>query len=161
MSSNWNSYRPSKGVWLWSCIGAAALTMIVGFGVGGWVTGGTAQERAQASTEDAVATLAANVCTQQVLASADAASIYKELDEAKTWERRKVLEEAGWTTFGDMDKPVSGAASLCATQILAADIPTQVESTTADAEDDTLNEEPVAHDPEGNGVVEEEMETVS
>lgn len=121
-SNRWSEYRPSKSLWLWSCIGTAALTMVVGFGFSGWVTGGTAQEQADSAKNKAVAELAGTVCSQRVLASADAAGIYESLKGARSWDRRKLLDEAGWTTFGDADSPIDGAASLCAEQVLAADI---------------------------------------
>ncbi|MBX6324016.1 MAG: hypothetical protein IRY94_19535, partial [Rhodospirillaceae bacterium] len=49
----WKAWRPSKGLWFWSCVGASALTMIVGFGWGGWVTGGTASKMATDAAEQA------------------------------------------------------------------------------------------------------------
>src|SRR3546814_20362953 len=70
MMKNWGEYKPTKTVWAWSCIGAAALTMIIGFTAGGWVTGGTATARVEASTGQAVDTLAANISAHQ-LRSAD------------------------------------------------------------------------------------------
>lgn len=159
-SNRWNDYRPNKSVWLWSCVGAAALTMIVGFGFGGWVTGGTAQEQTETATNEAVATLAADICTQRVLASAEAASVYAQLDEARSWERNKLLDEGGWTTFANMDEPVSGAASLCATQILASDIPEATDNATAGA-DASAAEDAIAHDTDANGMVDEEVEGIS
>ena len=36
----WESYRPSKGIWFWSCVACVAATIVIGFGWGGWVTGG-------------------------------------------------------------------------------------------------------------------------
>lgn len=160
LSNRWNAYRPSKPVWLWSCVGAAVLTTIVGFGFGGWVTGGTAQERADTSTHDAVAALAANVCTQRVLASADAVALYSELEAARSWDRRKLLDEAGWTTFGDAGEPVSGAAALCATQILATDMPAATsDAPLADARTG-LENETTAHDS-ATRILQEEAENVS
>ena len=160
LSNRWNDYRPSKSVWGWSCAGAAALTLIVGFGFGGWVTGGTAQERAETSTHDAVAELAADVCAHRVLASADAASVYGELKEARSWERRRLLEEAGWTTFGNADKPISGAADLCATQILAADLPVQAPEAATAGAGASQQGETTAHDPDTQ-VLEDGAEDVS
>jgi len=134
-SNRWSEYRPSKSLWLWSCVGAAAATMIIGFGFGGWVTGGTAQQQAESATKTAVAELAATVCTQRVLASADAVGIYESLKKSRSWDRRKLLDEAGWTTFGEADSPIDGAASLCAEHILAVDIEAlQAEATMAEVD---------------------------
>ena len=160
LSNRWNAYRPSKPVWLWSCVGAGVFTMIVGFGFGGWVTGGTAQERAETSTHDAVAALAADVCTQRVLASANAAALYSELEAARSWDRRKLLDEAGWTTFSDAGEPISGAAALCATQILATEMPASApDAPLADAGTGQASQA-AAHDA-ATRILSEEAKTVS
>ena len=71
-SKGWSEYQPTKVVWFWSCVGAAVLTMIVGFTWGGWVTGGTADEMVEAASEQAVAELAAGICVDRFLAATDA-----------------------------------------------------------------------------------------
>lgn len=113
-------YRPTKTVWFWSSVGVAALTMIVGFTAGGWVTGGTATEQAQASTEQAVATLAANICANRFLAAPDAAHQVTMLKEVDSWKQDSFIEEGGWVTFANMKDPIDGAADLCADKVLAS-----------------------------------------
>src|SRR5690606_17161066 len=113
-------YRPTKTVWFWSCAAVSALTMIVGFTVGGWVTGGTAAEQAQASTEQAVATLAANICANRFLAAPDAAHQVSLLKEVDSWKQDSFIEEGGWATFANMKEPIDGAADLCAEKVLAS-----------------------------------------
>lgn len=120
---NWGQYKPTKTVWFWSCVGASALTMIVGFTAAGWVTRGTAAERAQASTEQAVATLAAGICANRFLAADDAAAKLATLKDMDSWKRDTFIEEGGWVTFASMDEPVDGAAELCASQLATASIP--------------------------------------
>ncbi len=120
MMKNWNEYKPTKTVWFWSGVGAAALTMVVGFTAGGWVTSGTAAERTEASTELAVATLAANICTNRFLAAADADAKLAALKETDSWKQDTFIEEGGWVTFANMEEPVDGAAELCANQLVAA-----------------------------------------
>ena len=48
------NYQPTKTVWLWSMVGVAVLTMVLGFTWGGWVTGGTASDRAEEAASKAV-----------------------------------------------------------------------------------------------------------
>ena len=120
---NWGQYKPTKTVWFWSCVGASALTMIVGFTAAGWVTRGTAAERAQASTEQAVATLAAGICANRFLAADDAAAKLATLKDMDSWKRDTFIEEGGWVTFASMEEPVDGAAELCASQLATASIP--------------------------------------
>src|SRR5690606_37629023 len=63
--ADWNAFKPSKTLWLWSCVGAAVLTMIVGFTAGGWVTEKTSTEQANIASTAAVAQLAASVCAHR------------------------------------------------------------------------------------------------
>ena len=46
LGKRWKEYRPSKRVWFWSCAGCVVATLLMGFGWGGWVTGGTAAQMA-------------------------------------------------------------------------------------------------------------------
>src|SRR5690606_26984117 len=96
------------------------LTMIVGFTAGGWMTSSTAAERTQASTELAVATLAADICSNRFLAAADADAKLAALKETDSWKQDTFIEEGGWVTFANMEKPVDGAAELCASRLMAA-----------------------------------------
>lgn len=123
MMKNWSDYKPSKTLWLWSAVGAAGLTMIVGFTAGGWMTSGTAAERTEASTELAVATLAANICSNRFLAAPDAHAKLAALKETDSWKQDSFIEEGGWVTFANMEKPISGAAEICANRLVAATPP--------------------------------------
>ena|SRR5690554_1817633 len=122
-ANKWSDYRPTKTVWLWSCIGVAAATMIIGFTAGGWVTGGTATERADAATEQAVAQLAAGICANRFLAANDAQAQLAALQETDSWRRDSFIEKGGWVTFTSMESPPSGAAELCAEQLIANQAP--------------------------------------
>ncbi len=124
MMNSWGQYRPTKTVWFWSCVGAAALTMAVGFGAGGWVTGATAAEQVASSTDQAVATLAANICANRILAAPDSQYQLTQLKEVDTWKQDTFIEEGGWVTFANMEEPVDGAADLCVDKILAGNTAT-------------------------------------
>jgi len=116
--TDWNAYKPSKTLWLWSCVGVAVLTMIVGFTAGGWVTEKTATQQAQASSTAAVAQLAANVCAHRFMAAPDAQAALATLKGADSWKRDTMIEKGGWVTFADAKNPVDGAAALCAEKLL-------------------------------------------
>lgn len=126
IGENWSAYRPSKAVWFWSCLGAAVLTMIVGFSWGGWTTNGTATKQAQAAGEQAAAQLAANICVKRFLAAPNAQAQLAELKKTDSWKRDSFVQDGGWVTFANMEKPVSGAAEICADQLASAEIPTSV-----------------------------------
>lgn len=123
IGENWGAYRPSKAVWFWSCIGAAVLTIIVGFSWGGWVTGGTATKQAAASGEKGAAQLAADICVNHFLNAPDATAKLAELKKIDAWKRNSFVSEGGWVTFAKMEKPVTGAAEICAAQLASAELP--------------------------------------
>jgi hypothetical protein len=57
----------------------AAVTMIVGFNWGGWVTGGTAKEMTQRSASSAVVSVLSPICVDKFQRSVEAASMLSEL----------------------------------------------------------------------------------
>ena len=114
----WSDFKPSKTIWLWSCVGAAVVTMIVGFTAGGWVTQNTAAKQAQASTDAAVAQLAAGICAHRFMAAPDAQAALAALKGADSWKRDTMIEKGGWVTFADAKAPVEGAAGLCASKLM-------------------------------------------
>jgi len=114
----WSDYKPSKTIWLWSCVGAAVVTMVVGFTAGGWVTQNTAAKQAQASTDAAVAQLAAGICVHRFMAAPDAQAQLAALKSADSWKRDSMIEKGGWVTFADAKAPVDGAADLCASKLM-------------------------------------------
>ncbi len=117
--SSWRRYRPSKAVWFWSCVGTAILTMMIGFSAGGWVTGATVAQRVEAASEQAVAKLAASICANRFMAAADAQDQLAQLREIDSWRQDDFIEKGGWVTFANMERPVEGAADMCAEQVLA------------------------------------------
>ena len=46
LAKRWEAFRPTKGVWFWSCMGCVVATIVVGFTYGGWVMGTTAERMA-------------------------------------------------------------------------------------------------------------------
>src|SRR3546814_17266203 len=114
----WSDYKPSKTIWLWSCVGAAVVTMIVGFTAGGWVTQNTAAKQAQASTDVAVAQLAAGICAHRFMAAPDAQAQLSALKSAASWKRDSMIANGGWLTFADTQAPVDGAAELRARPLM-------------------------------------------
>jgi hypothetical protein len=116
------AYRPSKGVWFWTTAGAVVATMVVGFTWGGWVTGGTATERAEKAAGEAVAMLAAEICAHNFLQAGDAHVQLSALKEERSSQRRSILENGGWVTLAGAEKPVRGASALCADRLMEAEL---------------------------------------
>lgn len=119
LSRRWEEYRPSKALWLWSAAGAAFATMILGFTVFGWTTGGSAARMAEQAADKARAELVAQVCVEKFAAEADAAAKLAALKEASSWERDDFIKDGGWATLIGMTDSVNGAADACAEKLVA------------------------------------------
>jgi hypothetical protein len=139
VGENWSAYRPSKAVWFWSCIGAAVLTMIVGFSWGGWVTGGTATKQAESAGQQGAAQLAAAICANRFLKAPDAAAKLAEFKKVDSWKRDSFVSDGGWVTFAKMEKPVAGAAKLCADQLASAEAPLAADATGTVPQQESVN----------------------
>ena len=111
-----NKEKIKMGVW--AAIGGAILTMIIGFAWGGWVTGGTAQSRAEKLAADAVATRLAPICVAQFNQDQEKDKKLKELKEKSSWERDKYIKEQGWATMPYEKEPDSSVAEKCTEQIM-------------------------------------------
>jgi len=125
LSQRWEEYRPSKTALFWSCAASVAATLIVGFAWGGWVTGGTASQQAEQAANAARAELAAVVCVERFVKGAEAGvqlAALKNLGNS-TYRQRKFLEDGGWATIAGGERPISGAADLCAKRLVELEIP--------------------------------------
>lgn len=118
LSQRWQEYRPTKAAVIWAGVGCAALTMIVGFTWGGWVTERTATGLAYNAGATARAQLAAAVCINRFMGAADAGVQLAALKETGIWQRNDFVEKGGWVTLPGTEGPVSGAADVCARQLV-------------------------------------------
>jgi hypothetical protein len=116
----WESYRPSKAIWFWSCAACVIATIVVGFAWGGWVTGGTAERMATAATDAGRARLAAATCVVRFEHGGDAVAQLAALKKADSYERGDMISKNGWVTMPGEATPVSGAADICAQRLLDA-----------------------------------------
>ena len=69
LAQRWEDYQPSKSTLGWACAATAVATMIVGFGWGGWVTGGTSRTLAMTAGDVARGELASVVCVEKFKAA--------------------------------------------------------------------------------------------
>lgn len=116
-------YRPSQGMWFWSCAACVVTTMVIGFSWGGWVTGGTATRMATDAAYGARAQLAAAACISRFENSPDVAAQLAALKKAYSFERSNLIEENGWVTMPGGKQPVPGAGLICAEKIVDAGRP--------------------------------------
>ena len=93
-------------------VGAIALA-IIGFNWGGWVTGGTAAEMAEKSSRSAVAEALTPYCLALSVSDPSSIEIMKKLNEATSYNKRGILEKAGWATPLGASKPNRALADSC------------------------------------------------
>ena len=106
-------------MWFWSMAGAAVATMIVGFTVGGWTTGGSAEAMAATAARDARAELASAICVEKFVSATSAAENLAQLKDQSTYQQDDFIEDGGWVTLVGVDNTVPGAADLCADELIA------------------------------------------
>jgi hypothetical protein len=98
---------------LWGAAGGAAALAIIGFGWGGWITGGSADNRASS----AVVLALAPVCLDQFQRTSNSVIHLTELKRTPSYDRGSFVEKAGWATMPGSTAPSSGVAKACAALI--------------------------------------------
>jgi hypothetical protein len=113
--------RPSKKIVFSLMVAAALLTMIAGFNWGGWVTGGTALQRANTGARDAVLSRLTPICVAQFNLDAQRGA---KLDELKaitsSRERPEYVKTQGWATMPGEQTPDNDVANACARLLMAS-----------------------------------------
>jgi hypothetical protein len=113
----WSECQPAKEHLFWAVIIGIAATLIIGFGPGGWVTGGTAQERADEAAAASHNQLAAAVCAEHFMRAADARTRLAKLQALQWWERDEHVAKGGWATMPGEKEADSAVAQMCATRL--------------------------------------------
>lgn len=112
-------YQPSKTALVWSCIAAAILTMIVGFGWGGWVTAGTSRTMAATAATEARSELAGAICVERFTAAPDSAARLGELKAIPdAYKQRQFIEAGGWATMPGQTSADRRGAEACAAKLI-------------------------------------------
>jgi hypothetical protein len=110
--------QPSQKVLVWSCVVCIVLTIVIGFTLGGWVTGGTAQNMAEESAEKAVIDRLAPICVAQFNQDPEKDKKLEELEKKDSWERRDYVKKQGWATMPGEKEADSEVAEECAKLLL-------------------------------------------
>lgn len=97
-------------------IGAVAVG-IVGFTWGGWVTGGTAKDRAMAMARSDVVASMVPVCLNIAQSDPEQAAKLETIRAATSFKRRDALMAAGWATVPGADAPDRDIAQACLTAL--------------------------------------------
>jgi hypothetical protein len=119
LGTRWKAYRPSKGIWFWSCAASIVATIVIGFSWGGWVTGGTAMQMAADAGAGASAQMAAADCIVRFKNGPEASAQLAALKKAdNSYERTDLIKKEGWATMPGTKDPVEGAADICARNLM-------------------------------------------
>ncbi|HSB05251.1 MAG TPA: hypothetical protein VLK23_08650 [Thermodesulfobacteriota bacterium] len=95
---------------VWGLICGAIITMIIGFGWGGWTTAGTTQKM----TDEAVLASQAAICVAQFVKQPNHEEKLKEFGEIDSWKRAEFIEKGGWDKMPGQEKAGSSVAQACA-----------------------------------------------
>jgi hypothetical protein len=106
--------RQAKGPLVWAFIAGIVITLGVGFFALDWRTAGSAEAMAATSAEQAKAELASAICVANFLNGPDKEARLTELKATTSYSQDDLLVTGGWLVLAGMDKPVKGAAELCA-----------------------------------------------
>ena len=98
---------------LWGAFLGAFALFGVGFGMSGWVFGGTAEER----IETAVVARLAPICVAQFRQDPLKGRKIKAFQKLAYDKRGKFVESQGWATMPGESKPDSAVAETCGEQI--------------------------------------------
>ena len=101
---------------IWGAIGGAVAAMIIGFGWGGWVTGGTAGEMAVASAKDASVLALTPLCVAKAEQQPERLELLK---KEGSYNRSGFVTKAGWAANVN-GKYRSAVASACASTLVEA-----------------------------------------
>lgn len=104
----------NTNAYLWgAAIGAIALA-VVGFGWGGWVTGGTSMKNAATAAREAKVAALAPICAERFRTQGDSAMKIAELAKSSSWERGNVVERSGFAIMPGNKTSDADVARACA-----------------------------------------------
>jgi hypothetical protein len=133
LRQRWDDYRLTKTQAFWLAAGSVVATLIVGFGMAGWVTGGTADKRVAEAATNARQELATAICVDEFMAAADAKAKLAKLNDATWYDRGEMVAKGGWATMPDRKEPNSVVATLCAGKLAELEVKSALQPTSATA----------------------------
>jgi hypothetical protein len=101
----------------WGAAAGAVALAVIGFSLGGWTLGSSAEKMAATRAEAATIAALTPLCVAKFEAQADAASKRAELRKATSWDRTSYVEKGGWATLPGSNAPNPEVARACAEQL--------------------------------------------
>ena len=103
---------------LWGFIGGAIITMIIGFGWGGWVLGSNSLNLGEEMAEEAILDRLTPICVAQFNQDPQRDEKFKILEEKNSWEQDDYVIEQGWATMPFEKETDHLVAEKCTSLIL-------------------------------------------
>ena len=103
---------------VWGVVIGAILTMIVGFGWGGWVLGSTSSSLGEDMAEIAVTDRLAPMCFEQFNLDPEKDSKLKEFKTINSWDQDSYIEKNGWAIMPFEKEHDVSIAKKCSTLIM-------------------------------------------
>jgi hypothetical protein len=97
----------------WACLASVALTMLVGFTWGGWMTAGGAQDAAETMAKDAIVQRLAPICVDQFNEDPDNVLKLGEMNELSSYGQSQYVRDQGWATISGEEGPNRKVADAC------------------------------------------------
>ncbi len=98
---------------IWGLVCGAVISMIIGFGWGGWSTASATQK----VTENAILESQTAICVAQFVADPAHAEKLAKLKEIDSWKRYEFIEKGGWDKMPGQEKAGYGVARACTDEI--------------------------------------------
>ncbi|MBY6141859.1 hypothetical protein KUV26_20680 [Leisingera daeponensis] len=114
---------------LCGAVTGAVLAGFVGFTWGGWVTGGTSNDRAMAMARNNVVTALVPVCLDMARTDAERDAKLAAIRAVATFRQRDALMEAGWATVPGAETPDRDIAQACLAALGVGKSPERPENT--------------------------------
>ena len=100
-------------------VAGGVLTIVVGFGWGGWTLGSTAEKTAEMSASKATVAALAPICVDKFRHDADSQAKLVALKATDSWQQDTFVAKGGWATFPGSKEPADGVAEACANILTA------------------------------------------
>ena len=113
-----NKEKIKTGVW--GAVGGAAIAIIIGFALGGWVLGSNSLNMGEEMARNAVLDRLTPICVAQFNQDPAKDQKLKELKEIDSWKRGEYVRKQGWATMPFEKDPDSRVSDKC-TELIVKD----------------------------------------
>ena len=102
---------------IWGAVVGAVGFSLIGFNYMGWVLGSNALKMSEEASKTAVVEALTPYCVSA--SETDPLSVEKldQIEKATDWKKRSLVEESGWATPLDADRPNRALADACLTAL--------------------------------------------